>query len=236
VTVTNGSAYELDVTIPGNVIATIMVPTTNTTAYVDGAGVSGTVSGNWLTLANIGSGQHTITLNAPSGVVSHAMLHATLPGLTTTAVAGDGQVTLSWNTVANATGYSVKTAFSAGGKFASAANVSSLGFTHAGLTNGLLYYYMVAATNDAGMEISSPIVNARPTSAVAPQLGLKSGPTMQFSWPAQNTGWLLQVQTNELGAGLGTNWTTVGSSDSTNQTIIQPDAATPGVFYRLVHP
>ena len=44
-------------------LATIMLPTTNTTATVDGSTVSGTVSGSWLTLTNIGSGQHTIALS-----------------------------------------------------------------------------------------------------------------------------------------------------------------------------
>jgi alpha-L-rhamnosidase len=63
--VTNGAnAYQLLINVPGNVTATVMLPATNTTtAIVDGAVVSGTLSNNWLTVNNIGSGQHAIWLN-----------------------------------------------------------------------------------------------------------------------------------------------------------------------------
>lgn len=53
--------YELAVTIPGNVTATIMLPATNSAAILDGAVVTGSLFNNWLTLTNIGSGPHTIS-------------------------------------------------------------------------------------------------------------------------------------------------------------------------------
>jgi hypothetical protein len=72
--VTNNTAnsFQLLVDIPGNVTATVMLPTkgaTNPVVLVDGNIVSGTVSSNWLIVTNVGSGQHAIWLNtnaAPS--------------------------------------------------------------------------------------------------------------------------------------------------------------------------
>ena len=61
-----------------------------------------------------------------------------------------------------------------------------------------------------------------------------SGRTLSLSWPP-GQGWRLQMQTNSLATGLGTNWVyiTDGSVSSTNITI---DSTKPCVFYRLVYP
>ena len=61
-----------------------------------------------------------------------------------------------------------------------------------------------------------------------------SGNTLSLSWPA-GQGWKLQMQTNSLAAGLGTNWVyiTDGTITSTNITV---DPAKAAVFYRLVYP
>lgn len=61
-----------------------------------------------------------------------------------------------------------------------------------------------------------------------------SGNTLTLAWPA-GQGWRLQMQTNSLSKGLGTNWVYVtdGSVSSTNITV---EAAKPTVFYRLKYP
>ncbi|MDR3459764.1 MAG: autotransporter-associated beta strand repeat-containing protein [Verrucomicrobiae bacterium] len=61
-----------------------------------------------------------------------------------------------------------------------------------------------------------------------------SGSTLSLSWPA-GQGWRLEMQTNSLAAGLGTNWfyITDGSINSTN---ITTDTSKPTVFYRLTYP
>ena len=61
-----------------------------------------------------------------------------------------------------------------------------------------------------------------------------SGGVLSLSWPS-GQGWKLQMQTNSLSVGLGTNWVYVtdGSTTSTNITI---DPAKPTVFYRLAYP
>ncbi len=60
------------------------------------------------------------------------------------------------------------------------------------------------------------------------------GSTLSLAWPA-GQGWRLQMQTNSLTTGLGTNWTyiTDGSASSTNITV---NPAKPAVFYRLANP
>ena len=61
-----------------------------------------------------------------------------------------------------------------------------------------------------------------------------NGGVLSLSWPA-GQGWRLQIQTNSLTIGLGTNWTyiTDGSLSSTNITV---DPSKPTVFYRLTYP
>ena len=62
------------------------------------------------------------------------------------------------------------------------------------------------------------------------------GYSLKLSWPADHTGWRLQVQTNSLAQGLGANWFDVANATTTNQ-ITLPNTATNGaVFYRMVFP
>jgi fibronectin-binding autotransporter adhesin len=65
------------------------------------------------------------------------------------------------------------------------------------------------------------------------------GPSSQcltLSWPADHTGWRLQVQTNSVSAGLGTNWFSVPNAIATNQMTFTVDPTVGCVFYRLVYP
>lgn len=58
--------FQLQLNIPGNVTATVMLPTrgfTNLVAHLDGNISSGTLSNNWLILPNVGAGDHSISLN-----------------------------------------------------------------------------------------------------------------------------------------------------------------------------
>jgi hypothetical protein len=68
--------FQLLVNIPGNVIATVMLPVSNATnpvALVDGNIVNGMLSNNWLVVAGIGSGQHAIWLNTNNAVATSAL-------------------------------------------------------------------------------------------------------------------------------------------------------------------
>ena len=63
-----------------------------------------------------------------------------------------------------------------------------------------------------------------------------AGSTLTLSWPTDHTGWRLQMQTNSLAAGLGTNWTTIANSTGTNQMLIPVSPTNASVFFRLIYP
>lgn len=77
--VTNGAGnYQMLLNIPGNMTMTVMLPTlgaSNATALVDGAQVTSVVSNGWLTVSNIGSGQHAVWLNT-AGAPPQATLYS----------------------------------------------------------------------------------------------------------------------------------------------------------------
>ncbi len=58
---------------------------------------------------------------------------------------------------------------------------------------------------------------------------------LSISWPADHVGWMLQVQTNDLNAGLGTNWISIPSSAGETQFTAPLDAGNSSVFYRLIY-
>ena len=62
----------------------------------------------------------------------------------------------------------------------------------------------------------------------------RTGNTLDISWPI--AGASLQIQTNTLSAGLGTNWVTLPGSTTTNRIIVPIDPANGTVFYRLAVP
>jgi fibronectin-binding autotransporter adhesin len=78
-------------------------------------------------------------------------------------------------------------------------------------------------------------VNTAPTNITT----VVSGNLLTLSWPADHTGWRLQVQTNSLSTGLNpaTNaWFTVPGSTTVNSVNATLDPANGTVFYRMVYP
>ena len=66
-----------------------------------------------------------------------------------------------------------------------------------------------------------------------------SGTNLVLSWPADNTGWRLMMQTNHLSSGLSLNsndWAAVPNSPGTNQISLPIDPTQTDEFYRLVYP
>lgn len=149
----------------------------------------------------------------------------------------DGLVELGWSLVGGATSYNVKRVTTIGAAFTTITNVGTTAFTDLGLVNGLKYYYVVSALNAAGESINSSEVSAQPLSLVPPTLAaVQSGNQLQFFWPADHTGWRLEVQTNSLATGLDLNWFEVTGSSTTNSMSLPLDSNQHCVFYRLVFP
>jgi regulation of enolase protein 1 (concanavalin A-like superfamily) len=154
-----------------------------------------------------------------------------------TATAGDGSVALNWSASATAANYFVKRSTTSGSGYTAVATNTSLAFTNTGLSNGTLYYFVVSAGNAFGESTNSTQVSARPTSSASVAIGVINAPgQLQFSWPADHTGWQLQAQTNNLGTGLGTNWVNVPGSMQTNQMAMPLNTTNGAVFFRLVRP
>ncbi|MDR3458482.1 MAG: hypothetical protein P4N60_13605 [Verrucomicrobiae bacterium] len=153
------------------------------------------------------------------------------------AIAGNAQVALSWSASATATNYLVKRSTTSGSGYAAIVTNATLAFTNTGLNNGTLYYFVVSAWNGFGESPNSVQANARPTSSAPTQLGAATlGNQLQLNWPADHTGWQLQVQTNSLASGLGTNWINLASSMQTNQMTAPLSTTNGAVFYRLARP
>ena len=63
-----------------------------------------------------------------------------------------------------------------------------------------------------------------------------AGNQLQLSWPPDHQGWRLQIQTNSLADGIGTNWVTVPNSTNVISTNITINPDNGSVFFRLVYP
>ena len=81
-----------------------------------------------------------------------------------TATGGIGKVSLSWQTVSDATWYNVYRGTSPGGEDARpvAAGLRSTSYTDTSVTNGTAYYYRVAAVNAGGTGAASTEASATP--------------------------------------------------------------------------
>lgn len=65
---------------------------------------------------------------------------------------------------------------------------------------------------------------------------LSGGNQLTLTWPTDHTGWRLQVQTNSLDTGLGTNWWDFIGAVITNQMTFSISPVEGGIFYRLTYP
>ncbi len=154
------------------------------------------------------------------------------------AVAGNQTVSLTWSNTDRF--YNVYRSGSSGGPYTRIAGMlTNTAFVDNNVTNGVLLYYVVTGLNILGEE--SPYCTEmaiRPTSTVPFQLKMvvTDNNLIQLSWPEDHTGWELQVQTNLLNVGLGTNWVTVPNSSGTNNFLFNINGSNASVFFRLAWP
>lgn len=84
---------------------------------------------------------------------------------------------------------------------------------------------------DGSIAVYSPVAT-NPTNITS----VLNGNQLTLSWPADHTGWRLQVQTNALSQGLGSNWVEIPNSTTTNLFTFPIDPTVGTVLYRLIYP
>jgi len=161
-----------------------------------------------------------------------------------TATAGTNQVSLAWNASAavDFAFYSVYRSTSSGGSYSLiASNLLNAAYIDTTAAGAITYYYVVTATDLVGYE--SGYSNEAFATATLPfpttptnLVFSVSNNNLVLSWPSNYTGWLLQMQTNTLAQGLGTNWTTIPGSDTNHFSVVPINPINSAVFYRLKLP
>lgn len=103
-------------------------------------------------------------LMGSSNETQYAKWAMNVPGVPTINMpnAEDGQIRLSWSTVAGAAYYKLYQSTASGSYGTEIATVSGSTYTITGLSNGTVYYYVIKATNAAGDSIASNEVTATP--------------------------------------------------------------------------
>ena len=148
-------------------------------------------------------------------------------------------INLKWNSVSGATSYNLKRGTTNGVTYpATFSGLTATNYADANVTNAVNCFYVVTALGAGGESSNSLQVTAAPLPSNQPtNLVMQAGVVqLQLSWPQDHLGWRLQIQTNSLSAGLGTNWTTVPNSTNVNQAILAINPTNGSVFLRLVYP
>jgi fibronectin type 3 domain-containing protein len=84
------------------------------------------------------------------------------------AIAGNGEISLTWNPVDGAMSYAVYRGQSSGGPYSFVARTQGTGHINRGLTNGTTYYYVATALNGDGQSPYSSQATATPKATVLP--------------------------------------------------------------------
>ncbi len=87
-----------------------------------------------------------------------------------TAVAGYGQVTLTWTASAGATNYNVKRSLDYDGTFSTVAGTSASSYTDTNIVDNTTYYYVISAANSGGTSLDSDQASATPLFSPPPTI------------------------------------------------------------------
>jgi|GEM_PF-2159928 len=135
-----------------------------------------------------------------------------------TATAGNATVGLGWDAVTNATaGYLVKRSLTNGSYefLGSTADANATNYTDNAVSNGVLYWYVVSATNQWGESSNSAPVSARPLPAVAPTPELLTGSGVNSGYSLDPASGEVRLQFTGMG---GIKYTIVYKDDLLDST------------------
>ena len=196
---------------------------------------TGTLNGSLPVLGAMPTG-HVCSLNTnTAGQVNLVVATpAGIPG-NLTAQGSNLLIKLNWVAASNATGYNLKRSNTNGGSYSPLANLTATNYADAAVMPGTTYYYVVSATNATSESANSSQASAVPLpSLVSTNLNAHvNGNNLQISWPLDHLGWRLQIQTNDLNSGLGTNWIDWPGATNVVQTNLIINPANGSVFLRL---
>jgi hypothetical protein len=200
---------------------------------------TGTLSGSPPVLGAAPPGYNYFFNTATTGLVNLVVTWPAPAAPTNfSATASNLQINLKWNAVNGATTYNLKRGTVGGVYPAVVGGLTATNYADANVTNAVNYFYVVSAVGAGGESSNSfsvmaaPLPSNQPTNIIV-QAG---GGQLQLSWPQDHLGWRLQIQTNVLNAGLGTNWATVPNSASVMQTNLVINPTDGAVFLRLIYP
>jgi len=115
-------------------------------------------------------------------ITEAATLPAPVPPTGVAAVAGNAQVTVSWDVVPDATTYNVSRSTTSGGPYTNiVSNLGGLGYTDSRVSNFTTYYYVVTANGNGAGENSAE-VSATPTAIVPGVTAVVTNNQIFVSW------------------------------------------------------
>ncbi len=145
------------------------IGTATGTSYEDTSALAGTTYYYWVTAtdSNGTSNYSSYDTGWRSGVIPYSPTEVS-------ASAGNGQVTINWDTASSATSYNIYWDTTSGVSKIKGTKISNVTspYPHTGRTNGTTYYYVVTAINDYGESGESNQVNATPSTLTIPTDGL----------------------------------------------------------------
>ena len=148
-------------------------------------------------------------------------------------------INLQWNSVASASSYNLKRGTDNGGPYLTViGGLTATNYADDDVTNAVTYYYVVSAQAGDGESTNSPQVSAVPLPSILPvNVSMQVvGDQLQLSWPQDHLGWRLQIQTNDLNSGIGTNWVEVLNSTNLTQFTLPVSPTNGSLFLRLIYP
>jgi polygalacturonase len=95
--------------------------------------------------------------------------------------------------------------------------------------------YSVTVSNSAGQAVSGNAVLSIPAvpASITPSF---VNDALTISWPLEQTGSRLLVQTNDSSVGMSTNWFNISGATNTNQFTVPIDTTAGSIFFRLAYP
>lgn len=200
---------------------------------------SGTLTGNLPILGATPSG-FACTFDTNTTGQVNLIVSPPPPGIPAnlTALGTNLLINLRWFASSNANSYNLKRSTTNDGTYAMIANVAATNYSDAALNPGTTYFYVVSATNSFAESADSIQASAVPLpSLISTNLNFQvKGNQLQLSWPPDHLGWWLQIQTNNLNSGLGTNWVDWPGSTNIFSTNIVIGPNNSAVFLRLSYP